>query len=234
MQQREEEVKKKLYKTLLATFVIIGAIFIVLRFFATGVGSVFGLISKIGKPKEKADTSAPSPPYFYNAPSITNKKELALKGFSEPGSKVTIFVNGPQMGTVTADSIGTFSFESVSLIDGRNTIFAKAEDSYQNQSEKSQILEITYDTSKPKITVTEPKDGSTVRNLNQRVVVKGTLDKKCEVKINDKLAVVSADNKFELLLGVTEGSVEIKIEATDEAGNKADETVKVKYVRAGI
>jgi len=234
MQQHEEEVKKRLYRTLLATFVIIGAIFIALRFFATDIGFFFGLISKIGKPKEKDDTLAPPPPYFYNAPIVTNKKDLLLKGFSEPGSKITIFVNGPQVGSVNADTTGTFAFDNVVLIEGKNTIFAKAEDSYQNQSEKSQILEITYDTKKPKITITEPKDDTTVRNLNQRITVKGTLDKKCEVKINDKLAVVSANNTFELLLGVAEGDIEIKVEATDEAGNKSDETIKVKYVKAGI
>jgi len=234
MQQHEEEVKKRLYKTLLATFVIVGAMFIVVRFFATDIGLFFGLISTISRPKEKADTSAPPPPYFYNAPTITNKKELLLKGFSEPDSKVTIFANGPQVGSVNADGIGTFTFDNVVLIDGRNTVFAKAEDAYQNQSEKSQILEITYDTQKPKITITEPKDGAIVRNLNQRVVVKGSLDKKCEVKINDKLAVVSASNTFELLLGVTGGAIEIKVEATDEAGNISDETIKVTYVKAGI
>lgn len=234
MQQHEEEVKKRLYKTLLATFVIIGTIFITLRFFATNIGSFFGLISKIGKPKEKDDTLAPPPPYFYNTPTVTNKKLLSVKGFSEPGSKVTLFVDGPQIGSVNADSIGTFAFDNVALIEGKNTVFAKAEDAYQNQSEKSQILEITYDTKKPKITIAEPKDGATVRNLNQRIMIKGSLDKKCEVKINDKLAVVGANNTFELLLGVTEGDIEIKVEATDEAGNKSDETIKVKYVKAGI
>ena len=234
MQQHEEEVKKRLYRTLLAIFIIMGVIFIALRFFATNIGSFFGLISKIGKPKEKDDTSAPPPPYFYSAPTVTNKKELTLKGFSEPGSKVTVFVNGPRAESVNADSSGIFTFNGVTLIEGRNTIFARAEDAYQNQSDKSQILEIIYDTKKPKITITEPKDGSTVRNLNQRITVKGSLDEKCEVKINNKLAVVGANNTFELLLGVVEGDMEIKVEATDEAGNKSDETIKVKYVKAGF
>ena len=234
MQQHEEEVKKRLYRTLLAIFIIMGVIFIALRFFATNIGSFFGLISKIGKPKEKGDTSAPPPPYFYSAPTVTNKKELTLKGFSEPGSKVTVFVNGPRAESVNADSSGIFTFNGVTLIEGRNTIFSRAEDAYQNQSDKSQILEITYDTKKPKITITEPKDGSTVRNLNQRITVKGSLDEKCEVKINNKLAVVGANNTFELLLGVVEGDMEIKVEATDEAGNKSNEAIKVKYVKAGF
>ncbi|MBU0650111.1 hypothetical protein KKG63_02850, partial [Patescibacteria group bacterium] len=103
-----------------------------------------------------------------------------------------------------------------------------------NQSAKSQVLEIVYDTKKPKITVTEPKDKAIVRNLNQRVLVQGTLDEKCEVRINDRLAIIRPDNSFELLLGVAEGLVEIKVEATDEAGNKSDESFTITYVRSGV
>ncbi len=234
MQQHEEEVKKRLYKTLLATLIVVGTIVIGLTFFAPSIGSFFGLISKINKPREKEDTLAPPPPYFYNTPATTNQAQVSLKGFSEPGSKVMLYVNGPQVGSTAADSTGTFGVENVGLIEGKNTIYAKAEDSYQNQSDKSQTLEIIYDTKKPKITIIEPKDGATVRNLNRRVLVKGTLDERCEVRINEKLAITRPDNSFELLLGVSEGNVEIKIEATDEAGNKSDETIKFKYVRSGI
>lgn len=234
MQQHEEEVKKRLYKTLLATLAVVGVIVIGLTFFAPTIGSFFGLISKIGKPEEKEDSLAPAPPYFYSAPRNVNQKQLTLKGFSEPGSKVLFYVNGPETGSTVADATGSFSFDAMDLIEGKNTIYAKAEDAYQNQGEKSQILEITYDTQKPKITSIEPKNGSTVRNLNQRVLVKGTTDEKCEVRINEKLAISRPDNSFELLLGVTEGEVEIKIEATDEAGNKSSEEFKVKYVKSGI
>jgi hypothetical protein len=234
MQQHEEEVKKRLYKTLLATLVVVGVIVIALTFFAPTIGSFFGLISKISKPEEKEDTLAPAPPYFYNAPVSVNQKQLTLKGFSEPGTKVLLFVNGPETTSVIADSVGSFSLDIGDLFEGKNTIYAKAEDSYKNQGEKSHVLEITYDTQKPKIAITEPKDGTTVKNLNQRVLIKGTVDEKCEIRINDKLAISRPDNSFELLLGMTEGGVEIKIEATDEAGNKSKEELKIWYVKSGI
>jgi len=233
-QQREEEVKRRLYKTLLATGLALAFIFVLLTFFAPSIGSMFGLISRIGKPRAKEDALAPSPPYFYSTPSVTNQQQIELKGFSEPGSKVVIFVNGPQAGETVADSVGIFTINGISLIDGKNTIFARAEDSYQNQSGQSQTLEITYDIKKPKITITAPKNGATIRNLNQRVSVTGTLDKRCEVRINERLAIVKPDNSFELLLGATEGSMEIKVEAVDEAGNKSSETIKINYVKAGV
>lgn len=234
MQQHEEVVKKRLYKTLLATLIVVGVIVIGLSFFAPTIGSVFGLISKISKPTEKEDTSAPAPPYFFNSPRATNKSAISFTGFSEPGSKVLLYVNGPEVGSGISDSTGTFTLDGGTLIEGKNTVYAKAEDGYKNQSDKSQVLEIVYDTKKPKITVLEPKDGSTVRNLNQRVLIKGNLDEKCEVRVNDKLAISRPDNSFELLLGVTESGVKITIEATDEAGNKSEEAITVKYVRSGI
>lgn len=226
--------KKRLYKTLLAILIVVGVIVIALTFFAPTIGSFFGLISKISKPEEKVDTLAPAPPYFYSAPRSVNQKQLTLKGFSEPGSKVLLYVNGPETTSVIADSVGSFTLGVGDLIEGKNTIYAKAEDSYNNQSEKSQVLEVTYDTQKPKIAITEPKDGTTVKNLNQRVLIKGTVDEKCEIRINDKLAISRPDNSFELLLGMTEGGVEIKIEATDEAGNKSKEELKIWYVKSGI
>ncbi len=234
MQQHEEEVKKRLYKTLLATVIVVGVIVIGMTFFAPVVGSFFRLISKIGKPVEKEDTLPPPPPYFYGAPRSVNKSTITLSGFSEPGSKVVFFVNGPQAGNTIADVNGTFNIEGIDLIEGKNTIYAKAEDAFQNQSQTSQSLEVMYDTKKPKIELIEPKDGATIRNLNQRVTVKGTVDEKCEVRINEKLAISRPDNSFELLLGVEEGEVKIKIEATDEAGNKEEKEITIKYVKSGI
>jgi len=234
MQQHEEDVKRKLYRTLLATFITIGIIFVALRFFATDIGMFFGLISKASQPKERGDILAPSPPYFYNVPETTNKANIALKGFSESGSKVIIYANGPETTSVVADPTGTFSAENIPLIEGNNTIYAKAEDSYQNQSEKSTILEIVYDKKKPKITVVDPKNGAVIKNLNQRILLKGTLDEKCEVRVNDMLAITKPDNSFEILLGVKEGKVDIKIEATDRAGNKSVENISVTYVKSGV
>ncbi len=234
MQQHEDEVKKRLYKTLLATVIVVGVIVIGMTFFAPVVGSFFRLISKIGKPVEKEDTLPPPPPYFYGTPRSVNKSTITLSGFSEPGSRVLLYVNGPEVATVLSDASGTFNVENISLIEGKNTIYAKAEDAFQNQSQTSQSLEVMYDTKKPKIELIEPKDGTTVRNLNQRVTIKGAVNEKSEVRINEKLAISRPDNSFELLLGVEEGEVKIKIEATDEAGNKEEKEITIKYVKSGI
>jgi hypothetical protein len=73
-----------------------------------------------------------------------------------------------------------------------------------------------------------------VRNLDKRILIKGKLSEKATLKINDKMAIVKPDLTFEFLLGVEEGTIEIKVEATDTAGNVASEKFKVKYERRGV
>ena len=64
--------------------------------------------------------------------------------------------------------------------------------------------------------------------------VKGSSDEALsEVKINGRTAVMKGDNGFELLLGVGEGEVEIKVEATDLAGNTRVESIYITYEKRG-
>jgi len=56
-----------------------------------------------------------------------------------------------------------------------------------------------------------------VSNLDKRVEVTGKVDEKSTIKVNGKFAIIKPDLTFDFLLGVSEGKVEIKVEATDEA-----------------
>lgn len=228
------DIKKSIYKNFAASFLIIGASFALFVFFTPVLGSILGRISKLGKSNEEQNIKAPPPPYFYSPPTITNQKQILLKGAAEPGNKILLYVNGPLVDSTIADSGGNFTFNVKNLIEGKNTIYARTEDSKKNLSEKSQIIELVYDNQKPEIKIFEPKDKSVVKNLNQRVLVTGWVSEKAEVRINEKLAILKSDNTFELLLGVKEGEVEINVEAIDEAGNKSEEKIKITYVNSGI
>lgn len=230
----EYEAHKKLFNTLIAIVVILFAMFIGLRFFAPNIGSVFGIIAKFSNRNVKNDVNAPAPPQFVSAPEAVKDKQIRLSGFSEPGTTIKLFVNGPEKTQAVTDSKGSFDFADVELIPGRNTIFAKAVDLEGNESNKTDDLIIMLDTQKPKIEILEPKDGSEVRNLDYRILVKGKTDEKCEIYINEKIAQVHPDNTFELLLGVEEGEVKIKIEAKDVAGNTSTEELKVIYLKRGF
>jgi hypothetical protein len=150
------------------------------------------------------------------------------------GDTVKIYLNGPEAGSVVADTEGLFTFLDLPLIKGNNIIFGKTTDADNRQSEPSETFTLVYSTDKPKIDVDTPKDGDVIKNLDKSVLVKGKVDKKAEVKVNGRLAILSSDNRFEVLLGASEGNMEIKIEAVDEAGNKEEKTIKVRYVKSSF
>ncbi|KKU30589.1 MAG: hypothetical protein UX44_C0019G0001, partial [candidate division WWE3 bacterium GW2011_GWA1_46_21] len=102
-------------------------------------------------------------------------------------------------------------------------------DSNNNESPKSETITVISDDDKPEITISSPKDGEAVKNLNRRVTVTGKLNEEATVIINGKVAISRPDLSFEILLGVDEGGVEIKVAATDKAGNKAEKIIHVIY-----
>ncbi|MEN9389127.1 MAG: hypothetical protein RLY61_211 [Candidatus Parcubacteria bacterium] len=225
----EEELYSKLFTTLFAIVVLLGIIFLGFRYFGPKIGSFFGLISVNRNDTGSKDAIAPLPPEFINPPKATNKQSVDLTGSAEPGSTVTLFVNGPKKADVLVDQSGEFNFSTVSISRGKNSIFATATDDFGNKSEKSETVIVMYDNSKPKITLTEPKEGQKVQNLQNRVLIKGTLNEKAEVTINGRVAITRPDNSFELLLGVKEGDLEIEIKAVDEAGNTNTKKVGIFF-----
>ncbi len=225
----EEELYTKLFNTLFAIIVIVIVLFLAFRFFGPKIGSFFGLISVNRNLDEKADKIVPLPPFFVDQPKTTNKSTITVTGTAEPGTNVTLFVNGPKTDTVLADQSGEFNFANVTISKGKNSVFAVAEDKDGNKSEKSETLQIVFDNTKPKIKILEPIHDQTIINLQNRIKVVGNVNEKAEVKVNDRVAITRPDNTFEILLGVKEGDVVIKIIAVDDAGNKAEQAITVKY-----
>ncbi len=223
------EMRRKLSLSLVGIFGFIIISLVSLSFFGPQIGSIFGFIS-INRNQQVPEAKATiAPPSFVALPKATKEKTLKLEGYSNSGSTVKLFVNGPEKGSVLTAADGKFVFDSVDLIDGRNTIFAKAVDEKGNESERSETHTITIDTKIPKVTITAPSNGETVKNLNERVLVKGEVSEKAKITVNGKLAVQRADQSFEYLLGVDDGDVEISVEAVDEAGNSSKEKIFIKY-----
>lgn len=228
----ETKLYRKLFTSVSAILVTIILLFVVFRFFGPKLGSLFGLISVHRNDPAEKDKITPVPPIFSLIPKATNKKKLTLNGISEPGSKVDLFINGPKKATIIANNDGLFTFPDMELIEGKNTIFAKATDKNENESDDSEKSIVILDTKRPEIKIESPANGETVRNLNKRIEVRGKLNEKANVIINGRVAIVQSDLTFEVLLGVEEGNVQIKVVATDEAGNMKDETIFAVYQKS--
>ena len=204
----------------------------VIRSFVISVSrafSAFGLLSKNRNDTEEAVTVRIRPPTLTNVPTATKDTKINLAGYANEGETIKLFVNGPEVAQTTTGADGIFNFISIELIKGRNTVFVKAVNAKNEESEPGETFTIVLDTEQPKIEVESPKDGSTVKNLDKRITIIGTINEKATLKINDRMVIQKPDLTFEYILGVKSGDVEIKIEATDEAGNKNEEIIKVKY-----
>ena len=228
----EEELYKRLFTTISAILLTLILLFVVFRFFGPKLGSLFGLISIHRNDPAERDKIAPVPPIFSLIPKATNKKKLTLNGISEPGSSVFLFMNGSKKSSIITSNDGLFTFTDLELTEGKNTIFARATDKNDNESDDSEKAIVVLDTKKPEIKIDSPVNGETVRNLNKRIDVKGKLNEKANVMINGRVAIVQSDLTFGILLGVEEGNISIKVVATDEAGNSKDETVFAVYQKA--
>jgi len=218
----EEELYKRLFTTISAILLTLILLFVVFRFFGPKLGSLFGLISVHRNDPAERDKITPVPPIFSLIPKATNKKKLTLNGISEPGSTVVLFMNGSKKSSIITSNDGLFTFTDLELTEGKNTIFARATDKNDNESDDSEKAIVVLDTKKPEIKIDSPVNGETVRNLNKRI----------NVMINGRVAIVQSDLTFGILLGVEEGNVSIKVVATDEAGNSKDETVFAVYQRS--
>lgn len=230
--EKQAELQKKLFKLLAGIFGLSAFVIISLIFFAPKVGYFFGFFSKHRNDKDTTEVIKPSSPLFSNIPQATKNDKLTLNGYAQPGMTVVLYLNGPENQRTTVSADGLFTFNDIALISGNNTIFAKAIDSDNVESEASTTYIVSFDKQKPKITINSPKDGETIKNLDKRITITGKLDEKSEIKINDKIAILRPDMNFEFLLGAIEGKNTIKIEATDLAGNTATESLTVNYEKS--
>ncbi len=225
----EKELRQKLAKNLMAIVGISILMVVILIFFAPKLGVFFGFFSKNRNQADTFNVIKPNPPFFTNVPNATKEDTFSLSGFAQAGLTINLFVNGPQVQNTTVGADGQFTFNNIPLIQGSNTFFAKAIDKNGVESDQSTNYTITQDKEKPDIEISSPKDNEVVKNLDKRVQIKGKLSEKAMLIINGKTAIVRPDLTFEFLLGVKEGENEIKIEATDEAGNEQEENFKINY-----
>ncbi len=227
--EHEEELMKRLKFSIMGIFAFIIGVLLLFNFFGPKIGALFGFISIHRNETGPTVQVTLSPPIFNNLPKATNQKTITIEGFAKSGTTVILYLNGPEKGETLTDGEGKFVFENIQLMDGRNTLFAKLVDGNGNKSENSETEVITVDDKKPDITINEPKDGETIKNLNKRILIKGSVSEKSKITINNRLVVLKPDLTFEFLLGVDEGDVQVKVKATDEAGNSKTEIVNVKY-----
>ncbi|MBI2621720.1 MAG: hypothetical protein HYW63_03730 [Candidatus Levybacteria bacterium] len=165
-------------------------------------------------------------PTLDSLPKATRDEAITISGTSLSGLKVALYVNGNKENETDVSSDGTFEF-SIGLSEGENIIKAKAikED---KESEFSNSITISFIKEGPGLSIDAPADNTDLKGQNP-IEVKGKTDRDVHVTVNDFQAVSGNDGSYSYLLTLKEGGNEIKVVATDLAGNKTEKTIRVSY-----
>lgn len=168
------------------------------------------------------------PPLLDPVPTATNSSFLKISGSGQPETTVSLYVNEAEGRKMSIAKDGTFSFASVRLAEGANTISAKILDDKNNMSDLSNVVSIIMKKTPPSLDVTSPSDNQTISDDNNIVNVSGKSDSDTTVTVNDRLVVVQSDGSFTYQYPLNQGENKLKIVATDVAGNQTiiDRTVK--------
>jgi hypothetical protein len=159
---------------------------------------------------------------------ITNNEEQTVTGFlSRSGAVLT--VDGR---TITLADDNSFSFdvtlrEANGNLDDIVNMFKLSYSYHDNDfgwiSMGVQYLHMTLDKLAPSIVITSPQQNLITRVSSQTIL--GRLSETAELTINGLPVVIEADNRFELVISLTEGSNAIILTATDNAGNVTTNTL---------
>lgn len=226
----EKRTKKQLYLS------IIGIIGVIIFMITIGIpmivrGSAYlGTVRQQNTPIEtNGDTIAPFPPTLSALPEATNTSPITVEGYAEPGSQLTLFVNGEEVKQNILGEDGSFSFSDIELTKGENRIYATAKDISGNESGPSHDLVISYKKDAPKLEVTAPEEGQSFGKNDQEITVTGKTDPGNNMRINERFVSVAEDGSFAYKLKLSDGENTLTIVARDDAGNETKLERKVTY-----
>lgn len=214
-------------------FIILGGILLLVLFLFFGGKLLVNFSLFVEKKNEVAaqdsETIVMIPPILDYLPDATNSARLDISGSATTGKYVKLYHNGKQEKKADIKEDGTFVIKGITLAKGENELKVKAVDDHDKESKFSDTSTVLFSTDAPDLTVNSPSDGQNYHIDNNPLRVTGKTNASNKVTVNDFWAMVDDDGNFTYNLPLKNGDNEIKIVATDEAGNKSEKTIKVSY-----
>jgi bacillopeptidase F len=215
----------------LSRFYILLSIIFVVIMFKWGVPFLMEVIAGKGtiRATQDEDIIPPQSPVLSALPEATNNASLLVEGYTETGAGLELLVNDTVSRSDVALENGFFSMQAL-LSQGSNRVYVKATDAAGNSS-ASEVKLVTFDNEPLEITVIHPRDGSEFFGKNSQVIdISGEVSKsEVQAVVNNSFLTVDKDGKFTHRYQLASGDNEIKVVATDKAGNMDEKTIKVLY-----
>lgn len=224
-------VKKSQRNLILSILGIAAILFLLLRYgipLLSDVSYLFGRVtsSSSSSTSKKTDDAFVSAPTLDAVPEATKNKSITVTGTSLSGDKVVLYLNGGKYEEKDINSDRSFSFD-VTLTEGENSLKAKAVKN-ESESDYSDSITVAYKNSEPKLSINNPHDGDNLSGGNI-VSVSGTADPGVTVTVNGFQAIIDDQGNWSYSLTLPGGGSDIKVVATDPAGNQAQKSIHVNY-----
>lgn len=226
-----KKAEKKSIQTIFLSFLGIGLIlFLLFRYGIPLISDASFFFSRIisteDKKNKRADEDKFVPvPEIDPLPRVTKEQNIKVTGTSLLGLSVALYLNGSKDNEMEVSDDGTFEF-NVALTEGENILKAKSIKE-EKESEFSDAVIISYKKSGPELSIDSPKDGESVSWPNPYNVT-GKTEQDITVTVNDFQAIISGDT-WSYALTLKDGENEVRVVATDLAGNKTEKIIKINY-----
>ena len=226
----EKESKRTLFLTSIG---IIGIIILIAVYGVPLLVDLSVFIDNFRTKKEIAITNGS--PSFVETPildteySATFSAQITVKGTSLSKHSVKIFVNNKLIDIAETQNDGTFVFDGITLSEGNNTITAKAVNEKDKESNFSEEVTVIHRAKPPALEIYSPQNGQTFHGAESPVKITGRTDAYAKITVNDFWAIVDGSGNFGYTLPLHDGENAIKVAASDEAGNKTENEIKVNY-----
>ncbi len=225
--EERQSIRRAILFTFLTIVSIFAFIFLGLPVLAKFAGFLTDL-KKSGLPIERNDTTPPAPPRLESLPEYTNEFSVEVKGTTEAGASVILFLNDDEEELVV-NKDGEFNF-TFKLDKGENTVSVKARDAAGNESQETNVYKIIFDNEPPELEVTSPEDGKEFYGSKERQVsINGKTEESASVTINDRIVAVDASGNFTFVTTLSEGENGFTIKTEDKAGNSTEASLTLRF-----
>lgn len=212
-------------------FYILLSIIFVIVMIKWGVPFFVNTIAGNGGTRQNQDKDIipPQSPVLSALPEATNSAEILVEGYTEAEASLDILINDNIVLVEKAGEDGSFSAVAP-LTAGSNRVNVRATDEAGNIS-SSEVKIVIFDNKPIELTITSPKDGAEFFGKNNQVIdIAGEINKvDSEVIINNSFVLIDKDGKFSHRYQLANGNNEIKVLASDTAGNTAEKMITILY-----
>ncbi|HEV2339392.1 MAG TPA: hypothetical protein VGT05_01340 [Patescibacteria group bacterium] len=212
---------------------IITVLFVVIKFGIPTLINFSLFLSGGGSTVTANNQQSPSilyPPTINMPFTATNSASIIVSGTAQQKTSVLLYVNNTLTDTVDTQDNGTFFFHNVTINSGQNTLQAKTKND-KSVSDFSFPVTVSYLNKPPSLTIDSPHDGDTIAKDSSSVTVSGKTDSEAHVTVNGFWAVIDANGTYSYNLSLQGGNNDIKVVATDQAGNTTEKDIKVNHAQ---